>query len=106
MHLRRIAAVLLLTLVASDGARGQKRPQTRPGPVPRQTLEESPDKLKPLDASPTLFYVLAAINAAGYDDQIGSPTNSPLRKRLHEQLSKLSVPSLPPSIWMTGIFRR
>src|SRR5205814_7929064 len=33
-----------------------------------------------LDASPTLFTVMAAINAAGYDAELASPNNHPLRK--------------------------
>ncbi|MEP6961153.1 MAG: hypothetical protein ABI995_03695, partial [Acidobacteriota bacterium] len=51
-------------------------------------------KLGALDGNPTLFATLAAINAAGYDTDIDSPSNSPLRKQLREHLSKLSIPSL------------
>jgi tetratricopeptide (TPR) repeat protein len=48
-----------------------------------------------LDASPTLFTVMAAVNAAGYDTQIDSPNNHPLRKAVREALAKKSIPSLP-----------
>lgn len=48
-----------------------------------------------LDASPSVFAVLAAINAAGYDDAINSTAVHPLRKFVREQLqSKQSLPSL------------
>ena len=40
-----------------------------------------------LDASPTLFTVMAAINAAGYDAEISSPTNHPLRRAVREALA-------------------
>jgi tetratricopeptide (TPR) repeat protein len=41
-----------------------------------------------LDSSPTVFAVLAAINAAGYDADIDSPSNHPLRKALRDHLAK------------------
>jgi tetratricopeptide (TPR) repeat protein len=47
-----------------------------------------------LDASPTLFTVMAAINAAGYDAQIDSPNNHPLRKAVRDELAKKNIPSL------------
>jgi len=37
-----------------------------------------------LDANLTLFTVLAAINAAGYDAELDSPSNHPLRKAVRE----------------------
>ena len=48
-----------------------------------------------LDASPTLFTVMAAINAAGYDTDVDSPNNSPLRKAVRADLAKRDIPSLP-----------
>ena len=47
-----------------------------------------------LDASPTLFTVMAAINAAGYDADLDSPNNSPLRKEVRAELAKRNIPSL------------
>jgi tetratricopeptide (TPR) repeat protein len=47
-----------------------------------------------LDGSPTLFTVMAAVNAAGYDTLIDSPHNSPLRKQVREAIAKMNVPSL------------
>jgi len=47
-----------------------------------------------LDASPALFTVLAAINAAGYDAGMDSPSNHPLRKAIRDELAKRNIPSL------------
>ena len=52
-------------------------------------------QLGQLDASPTLFTVMAAINAAGYDADLDSPTNHPLRKAVRDELAKRTIPSLP-----------
>lgn len=48
-----------------------------------------------LDASPTLFTVMAAINAAGYDADLASPNNNPLRAAVRAELAKRNIPSLP-----------
>src|ERR1700691_4172104 len=48
-----------------------------------------------LDASPTLFAVMAAINASGYDADAASPTNSPLRETIRKELAAKQIPSLP-----------
>jgi tetratricopeptide (TPR) repeat protein len=47
-----------------------------------------------LDASPALFAVMAAINAAGYDADAASPTNSPLRETIRKELAAKEIPSL------------
>jgi len=47
-----------------------------------------------LDASPALFSVLAAINAAGYDADLDSPANHPLRAAVRKELASRPVPSL------------
>jgi tetratricopeptide (TPR) repeat protein len=47
-----------------------------------------------LDASPTLFTVMAALNMCGYDTDLDSPTNSPLRKAVRAELAKREIPSL------------
>ena len=49
-----------------------------------------------LDANPTLFAVMAAINAAGYDAEVSSPNNSPLRQAIRQELAHANVPSLAP----------
>jgi tetratricopeptide (TPR) repeat protein len=48
-----------------------------------------------LDASPALFTVMAAVNAAGYDAGLDSPSNSPLRKNVRDAIAKMNIPSLP-----------
>jgi len=47
-----------------------------------------------LDASENLFYVLAAINAAGYDEGIKLPDNNPLRAKLREYFAQQNIASL------------
>ncbi len=48
-----------------------------------------------LDASENLFYVLAAMNAAGYDEGIKLPDNSPLRQQFRDYLAKQNITCLP-----------
>ncbi|HLK47366.1 MAG TPA: tetratricopeptide repeat protein [Bryobacteraceae bacterium] len=52
-------------------------------------------ELGQLDASPTLFTVTAAINAAGYSADLSSPNNSPLRDAIRTELAQRDIPSLP-----------
>jgi tetratricopeptide (TPR) repeat protein len=54
----------------------------------------APAETGQLDASPTLFTVMAAINAAGYDADLNSPNNHPLRKAIRDELAKRNIPSL------------
>jgi hypothetical protein len=49
-----------------------------------------------LDGNPTLFAILAAANAAGYDADINSPTNSPVRKALRDRLAGQKLQTLAP----------
>jgi tetratricopeptide (TPR) repeat protein len=48
-----------------------------------------------LGVSQNLFVVLAAANAAGYDEGLTLPDNNPLRQQLREYLSKQNLPVLP-----------
>jgi len=48
-----------------------------------------------LDSNEALFVVLAAINAAGYDAEIDSPSNSPERKVVREYLAAQKLDCLP-----------
>lgn len=54
----------------------------------------APAELGQLDASPTLFTVMAAINAAGFDAELDSPSNHPIRKAIREEIAKRNPPSL------------
>jgi tetratricopeptide (TPR) repeat protein len=47
-----------------------------------------------LDADPALFTVLAALNAAGYDADLNSTANHPLRNAVREYLKGRNIPSL------------
>jgi len=47
-----------------------------------------------LDSNPALFTILAAMNAAGYDADLNSPANHPLRKAVREFVAKKNPPSL------------
>src|SRR5687768_16179026 len=47
-----------------------------------------------LEASPALFSVLSAINATGYDADLQSPNNHPLRQAIRQELSKKNIPIL------------
>jgi tetratricopeptide (TPR) repeat protein len=48
-----------------------------------------------LDANENIFCVLAAMNAAGYDEGLNLPDNSLLRKQLREYLAKQNISGLP-----------
>jgi hypothetical protein len=47
-----------------------------------------------LEVDPVLFTVMAAINGAGYDTDLDSPNNSPIRKQIREYLAQKKPPSL------------
>ena len=49
-----------------------------------------------LDASPSLFTVMAAINAAGYKAEWSSTNNHPIRFAVQAELAKRNIPSLGP----------
>ena len=48
-----------------------------------------------LNSNETLFCVMAAINAAGYDEGIDLPDNNPARKQLRDYLAAQKLPVLP-----------
>ncbi|MBS1854169.1 MAG: tetratricopeptide repeat protein [Acidobacteria bacterium] len=54
----------------------------------------SPAEAGSLDASESLFTVMAAINAAGYKADLSSPNNHPLREAIQQELAKRQIPSL------------
>ena len=47
-----------------------------------------------LDASPALFTVMSAINAAGYDADLNSTANHPLREQVRRRLAGAEIPVL------------
>ena len=60
------------------------------------TLVARADQPEPgqLDASPTLFTVMAALNAAGFDAGLDAPYSHRLRKEVREELARREIPSL------------
>jgi len=48
-----------------------------------------------LDANRALFNVMVAINAAGYDAEIDSPNNHPLRKRIRAEIESRNFSTVP-----------
>jgi tetratricopeptide (TPR) repeat protein len=48
-----------------------------------------------LDANENLFYVMAAMNAAGYDEGLKLPDNDPLRAQIREYLARQNIAVLP-----------
>jgi tetratricopeptide (TPR) repeat protein len=73
--LKRILPLAVICLLSLDGLYGADNIQ--------------------LGANKNLFVVLAAINAAGYDEGLSSPDNNPLRLQLRDYLSKQKIEVLP-----------
>ena len=93
--MRRLAHFVSILLLTAAVAAPQKRPAQRETSPPREA-PPPPEPYNQLDSNETLFYVLAAINAAGYDEQADSSTNNPLRARVREYLAKQNLQSLTP----------
>ena len=72
-----IRSILLLGIVGPLLAQAQSQPQQGQ-----------------LDASPALFTVLAAINAAGYDADLDSNANSPVRKQVRDLIAARHLDSV------------
>src|SRR6202020_540286 len=53
---------------------------------------QTPSADNQLDASECLFTVMAAINAGGYDAEIDSLSNNPLRKAVRDYLAAQNLP--------------
>ncbi len=81
------ALVRLVTLIALVSAplllqaRPQAPPKTTPPPATRVVNQNQ------LDGSEALFTVLAALNAAGYDANLDSNANSPVRKQVRDAIA-------------------
>ena len=55
----------------------------------------APTEQNQLDANPALFAVMAAINVAGYDAEVDSPNNNPLRAAVRKELEARNLACLP-----------
>ncbi|MBX5495289.1 MAG: hypothetical protein IRZ15_08125 [Bryobacteraceae bacterium] len=75
MFIRWLTPILLLSVAGYAPAQPQQQGQ--------------------LDGSPTVFSVLAAINAAGYDADLTSAANHPLRAAVRKHLAAQNIPVLP-----------
>ena len=64
------------------------------GPGSPHVFAQAPAQQGQLDASRSLFAVLAALNAAGYDEGLDSPTNHPLRLAVRKAIAARKPPSL------------
>ncbi len=84
--LRLVAFTVLLSaalLPAQPQTQPKKQPPTQAQSQPKLMLVQESQ----LDGNEALFTVLAAINAAGYDANLDSNANSPVRKRVREALA-------------------
>ena len=87
--MRRFASLFLITCLASLTA----WPQAAPRPQLRRTASVS-DAQSQLDSSQALFTVLAAINVAGYDEQIDAASTHAFRHTLRTQLATQNLDSV------------
>ena len=90
--MRRISYILLSFCAAGLPALPQGLPQARP-PVRRPTVNAT-DAQNQLDGNEALFTVLAAINAAGYDDQIDAASTHVFRHALRTNLAARNLDSV------------
>jgi len=90
--LRRISHILLTLCVVSLPALPQRLPQTGQ-PVRRPSITSN-DTQNQLDGNEALFTVLAAINAAGYDEQIDAASTHVFRHALRTQLAARNLDSV------------
>jgi tetratricopeptide (TPR) repeat protein len=110
----RVSAVALVVVMALAAAAQQSSPQqgtqrVRPrDKYPKQGTpqtdaakpEAKPQKLQPqeplgqIDSSEALFDVMAAVNAAGYDEGIDSASGDPLRQQLRDYIGKQDLRSV------------
>ncbi len=88
----RVKFLIPFCLLFATPAQPQGQPQVQPrfdAPAPRPAR---PPTHGQLDSNETLFTVMAAINAAGYDAEIANEANSPVRKAVRDHLKALDLP--------------
>jgi hypothetical protein len=94
----RIAFALLFGLAALAAAQSPKPPAKSPVSAPvKPPLRRAPtgnDSQNQLDGNEALFTVLAAINAAGYDDQIDAVSTHVFRHTLRTELASKNLDSV------------
>jgi len=87
----RCVALLLSLALTALPALPQAAPPVRP---PVRRAPSSNDAQNQLDSNEALFTVLAAINAAGYDDQIDAASTHVFRHTLRTQLASKNLDSV------------
>jgi tetratricopeptide (TPR) repeat protein len=90
------AAAFLLVGAAALFAQQPKVQQQRPGPK-QSGLEPRPEPEithGQLDGNVSLFTVLTALNAAGYDAGLDSPSANPIRKKIRDYIAAKNLPSV------------
>jgi tetratricopeptide (TPR) repeat protein len=87
VYLGRFPHLLLVTCLAAPLALPQVRPPLRRPAAPSNTQNQ-------LDDNEALFTVLAAINMAGYDDQINAVSTSAFRHTLRTELATRNLNSV------------
>ncbi len=89
--MNRLVIIAGLVCMAAVPALPQAAPPVRP-PVPRAPAASS--NQNQLDSNEALFTVLAAINAAGYDDEINAASTHAFRHALRTQLATRNLDSV------------
>jgi tetratricopeptide (TPR) repeat protein len=89
-------ACLFAQAVFAQGTtgRGNSSPASGQAKAPIQRPTAPPSTQNQLDSNQALFTVLAAINVAGYDDQIDSVSTHPFRHTLRTQLATKNFDSI------------
>ena len=93
LNLRRSVTLIILSFILIAVALGQSQ-DTPVGPPPVQTGPRVQQTENQLDANETLFTVMAAINAAGYDAGANSASAHPLRAFIRKQLASKEIPAV------------
>ena len=92
---RDAKTILVMFVLAALSAPAQTRP-AKGAPVRPPIRRGAPEKdaKNQLDSNQALFTVLAALNAAGYDDQIDAVSTNPFRHTLRVELGAKNLDSL------------
>jgi hypothetical protein len=96
--LRGFAKIAVAAALVAAGIYAQSRTQGKApkGPIRPLTASRADEpKYQQLDSSEALFAVMAAINAAGFDNEADSPTNHPLRKAIRDHFAQQNLPVMP-----------
>jgi tetratricopeptide (TPR) repeat protein len=88
----RIAFAILVTLTAVAAAAQPAKPPAARSSSPN--INQRPNTQNQLDGSEALFTVLAAINMAGYDDQIDAVSTHVFRHELRTELASRNLDSV------------